>query len=93
MGVIDKIEDLVFQARALASVEIIKNRMVILKMRCDIEYLSEDACKLRCGQGVSYKIVGENLQVKEYGDNYVKVEGSRVTGFLIEGSKGGTSDE
>jgi len=84
MSIIDKIEDLVFQSKALTSIEILKNRLIILKMRCDIEFLSETECHLHCSGGISYKIRGENLQIKEYGDTYVKVTGSRVTALSIE---------
>jgi len=87
MGMIDKIEDLVFASRTLASVEIVKDKIVILKMRCDIEHLSDQECRMRNSNGVCYKIVGEGLQVKEYGDTYVKVEGVRITSFSIEGDE------
>jgi len=93
MSIIDKIEDLLFTSRALASIEMVRNRLVILKMRCDIEHLSDSECQLRCRQGHFYKILGKNLQVKEYGDTYVKVIGDKVTGFLIEEGEGGTADE
>ena len=87
MGVIDKIEDLIFQSKALASVEIVKNRIVVVKMRCVIDHLSDDECHLLTAGGVRYKILGDALQVKEYGDTYVKVVGSRITSFLIDGGK------
>ena len=90
MGVIDKIEDLVFQSRTLASVEIVKNKMVVVKMRCIIAHLSDSECHLLGTRGIKYKVLGDALQVKEYGDTYVKIEGTRITGFLIEG---GASDE
>ena len=90
MGLMDKIEDLVFQSRALASVEILKNRIVIVKMRCVIEHLSDDECHLLSVGGTRYKILGDALQVKEYGDTYVKVVGKRITSFLIDG--GGTDE-
>jgi len=83
MGVMDKIEDLVFQSKALASVEIVKNRIVVVKMRCEIESLNDDECQLLSSKGTRYKILGEDLQVKEYGDTYVKVVGKRITSFLI----------
>ena len=89
MSVIDKIEDLVFQSRALASVEIVKDRIVIVKMRCVIEKLTDDECYLTGSHGMRYKILGNCLQVKEYGDTYVKVEGRRITSFLIDGGVGG----
>ena len=85
MGVIDKIEDLVFTSKVLASVEIVKNKIVLVKMRCSIAHLSENECQLIVARGVLYKILGEGLQVKEYGDTYVKIEGRKITGFLIEG--------
>jgi len=84
MGMLDKIEDLVFASRTLTSIEIVRDRLVILKMRCDIEYLSEMECRVRNVNGVCYKILGENLQVKEYGDTYIKIEGKKITSFLIE---------
>jgi len=84
MGVIDKIEDLVFQSKALASVEIVKDRIVVAKMRCVIEYLSDNECHLLSAHGKRYKILGDALQVKEYGDTYVKVEGKHIASFLIE---------
>ena len=87
MGVVDKIEDLVFQSRSLSSVEILKDRYVIVKMRCIIEKLSETACYLVSVSGVRYKIYGTNLQIKEYGDTYVKVMGDRVKNFVIEGDE------
>jgi len=86
MGVLDKIEDLIFQTKALASVEIVKNRIVIIKMRCVIERLSVDECHLLTSGGIRYKIQGDNLQVKEYGDTYVKIVGKQITGFLINGT-------
>jgi len=84
MGVMDKIEDLVFQSKALASVEILKDRIVVVKMRCVIELLSDNECHLRGSHGTRYKILGDDLQVKEYGDTYVKVVGKRITSFLID---------
>jgi len=89
MKVMDKIEDLVFQSKALASIEIVKDRIVVAKIRCEIEYLSDEECHLLSASGVRYKILGDCLQVKEYGDTYVKVEGRRITSFLI----GGQADE
>ena len=89
MSVIDKIENLVFQSKALANVEIVKDRIVILKMRCVIDYLSDCECHLLSAHGTTYKILGDCLQIKEYGDTYVKVEGRRITSFLI----GGLTDE
>ena len=89
MSVIDKIENLIFQRGALASVEIVKDRIVILKMRCMIDHLSDRECHLLSAHGTMYKILGEQLQIKEYGDTYVKVEGARITSFLI----GGLRDE
>jgi len=59
-------------------------------MRCVIEYLSDNECHLLSTQGIRYKILGDCLQVKEYGDTYVKVEGERITSFLIDG---GLTDE
>ena len=85
MGVMDKIEDLVFQSKALASVEIVKDRIVVVKMHCVIENLSDDECHLLSNRGTRYKILGKDLQVKEYGDTYVKVEGKCITSFLIDG--------
>ena len=87
MGIMDKIEDLVFQSKALASVEIVKNRIIIVKMRCVLERLSDDECYLLCAGGIRYKILGDALQVKEYGDTYVKVVGKRITSFLIDGGR------
>ena len=87
MSVLDKIEDLVFQSRALASVEIVKNRIVIVKMRCVIERLSDQECYLLSAGGTRYKILGDALQVKEYGDTYVKVVGDRIKSFLIDGGE------
>ena len=85
MGVIGKIEDLVFQSRTLSSVEILKDKQVIVKMRCVIEKLSPTECCLLSASGVRYKIYGTQLQVKEYGDTYVKVVGDTVRNFMIEG--------
>lgn len=85
MGVVDKIEDLVFQSRTLSSVEILKNKHVIVKMRCMIEKLGDTECCLLSASGVRYKIYGTNLQVKEYGDTYVKVTCDVVRNFMIEG--------
>ena len=87
MGVISKIEDLIFNSRALSSVEIVKDRMVVIKMRCEIKHLSDHECHLLGVHGVQYKIMGDDLQVKAYGDTYVKIESKRVTGFLIDGGK------
>ena len=85
MKVINKIEDLVFQGGALASIEIVKDRIIVMKMRCVIEYLTDCECHLLSTQGTKYKILGDGLQVREYGDTYVKVEGQRITSFLIDG--------
>lgn len=85
MGVIDKIEDLVFTSKVLASVEIVKNKMVLFKMRCVIIHLSDSVCLLEVAHGIRYKILGDMLQIKEYGDTYVKIEGRRITGLFIEG--------
>ena len=93
MGVIDKIEDLVFGARALASVEIVRNRIVLIKTFCNIEHLTDDECFLRTAGGTIYKIYGAGLQIKEYGDTYVKIEGLRVTNFFIDSRTGGEADE
>jgi len=90
MGVIDKIEDLVFQSKALSSIEIVRDRIIVAKMRCVIEHLSDNECHLLSASGTRYKILGDCLQVKEYGDTYVKVEGVRITSFLIDG---GATDE
>ena len=89
MGVMDKIEDLVFQSKALTSVEIVKDRIVVVKMRCVIEHLSDNECHLLGTHGTRYKILGDAIQVKEYGDTYVKVVGKRISSFLI----GGGTDE
>ena len=89
MGVVDKIEDLVFQSRFLSSVEILKDRHVVVKMRCVIEKLSETECWLLSASGTRYKIYGTHLQVKEYGDTYVKVVGDVVNSLVIEGDKHG----
>jgi len=93
MGMIDKIEDLVFGARMLASVEIVRDRIVVIKTFCTIEHLADHECFLRTAQGTLYKIYGTGLQIKEYGDTYVKVEGLRVTHFAIESPQGGEVDE
>ena len=90
MGVMDKIEDLVFQGGTLGSVEIVKNRIVLIKMRCVIDRLSDDECHLLSAGGIRYRIQGNNLQIKEYGDSYVKVVGKRIMSFLIDG---GEADE
>jgi hypothetical protein len=87
MGVVDKIEDLVFQSRSFSSVEILRDKHVIVKMRCVIEKLSDTECCLLSASGVRYKIYGANLQVKEYGDTYVKVVGDAVKNFTIEGQR------
>lgn len=89
MGVIDKIEDLVFGARSLASVEIVRDRIVLVKTFCNIEYLTDDKCFLRTAGGTLYKIYGVDLQVKEYGDTYVKVEGGQITSFFIDSRNAG----
>ena len=89
MGVMDKIEDLVFQGGTLGSVEIVKNRIVLIKMRCVIDLLSDNECHLLSAGGIKYRIVGDNLQVKEYGDSYVKVVGKRITSFFIDGGGSG----
>ena len=86
MSVMDKIEDLVFQGGALTSVEIVKDRIVVAKMRCVIEHLSDNECHLRGTHGTRYKILGDDIQIKEYGDTYVKVVGRRITSFLIDGA-------
>jgi len=94
MGVLDKIENLVFGAQALANVEIVRDRIVLVKTFCTIEHLADDACFLRTAGGTLYKIYGSGLQVKEYGDTYVKVEGQRVTNFFIDARfAGGEVDE
>lgn len=90
MAIIEKIEDLIFQSKVMSHVEIIKNKMVIIKMRCTLIHLSDDCCQLRVSDGTCYKIMGNQLQVKEYGDTYAKIVGSVITGVLIEG---GTTDE
>ncbi|MCL1990470.1 MAG: hypothetical protein FWG67_06215 [Defluviitaleaceae bacterium] len=89
MGILNKIEDLIFSSKTFASVEILKHRMVIVKMRCEIGYLSEHECHLLGTHDVRYKIMGHNLQVKEFGDTYVKIEGAAITGFLIERGNNG----
>ena len=89
MKVIDKIENLVFQGGALASIEIVKDRIIVVKMRCVIKRLSNDECYLLNSHGTRYKILGDHLQVKEYGDTYVKVEGKKITRFLIDGGEDG----
>jgi len=93
MALIDKIENLVFGAPALASVEIVRNRIVLVKTFCHIEHLTDDECFLRTVGGTLYKIYGAGLQIKEYGDTYVKVEGQRVTNFFIDSRDGGDVDE
>jgi len=85
MKVLEKIEDLIFDSRVMSSVEIIKDQCVVIKARCVIEYLADDMCLLTTPAGVRYKILGTRLQVKEYGDTYVKVIGKKISGFLIEG--------
>ena len=85
MKVMNKIEDLVFQSRALASIEIVKDKIVVVKMRCIIEHLSDNECYLLSAHGTKYKILGDFLQVKEYGDTYVKIEGRRITSVVIDG--------
>lgn len=85
MGVVDKIEDLVFQSRSLSSIEILKDKHVIIKMRCVIEALSDTACCLLSASGVRYKIYGNNLKVREYGDTYVRVSCDVVKSLMIEG--------
>ena len=90
MGVMEKIEDLVFQAKSLSSIEIVKDKIMLFKMRCSIAYLTETECHLRTSSGTLYKISGNNLQIKEFGDNYVKVEGGSIHNFVIEG---GAKDE
>ena len=84
MKVMNKIEDLVFQSRALASIEIAKDKIVVVKMRCVIEHLSDNECHLLSAHGTRYKVLGDFLQVKEYGDTYVKVEGRRITSILMD---------
>ena len=84
MGVMDKIEDLVFQGGVTSSIELVRDRLIVAKMRCVIEYLSDDECHLLSASGTRYKILGHCLQIKEYGDTYVKVEGERITSLLIE---------
>ena len=79
MGVVDKIEGLVFGSGALARLEILKNRQVVVHMGCMIEKLSETLCCLRTSTGVVYRIFGTDLQVKEYGDTYVNVVGSLIS--------------
>jgi len=84
MGVVDKIEDLVFQSRALSSIEILKDKQVVVKVRCVIEKLSDTECCLLSAAGVRYRIFGTHLQVKEYGDTYVKIIGDRVRNVEID---------
>lgn len=93
MALLDKIENLVFGAQALASVEIVRDRIVLVKTFCNIEHLTDEECFLRTAGGTLYKIYGMGLQVKEYGDTYVKVEGARVTNFFIDSRGGGEVDE
>ena len=92
MGLINKIEDLVFGSQTLASVEIVRNRIIIIKAFCHIEHLNDHECFLRTAGGTKYQIYGTALQIKEYGDTYVKVEGQRVTSFLIEAVGGEVSE-
>jgi len=84
VGVIDRIEKLVFQPSIFASVEIVKNRIILVKMRCVIKRLTLNECHLLTDHGTLYKISGEALQIKEYGDAYVKVAGEKITSFFIE---------
>jgi len=85
MKLLEKIEDLIFDSRVMSSVEIIKDRYVIIKTKCVIQCLSDDLCVLTTPTGTCYKIAGCHLQVKEYGDTYVKIVGENITAFLIEG--------
>jgi len=85
MSLVNKIEDMVFGSRALTSVEILKDRLVVLNMRCIIDKLDDEEISLLTGTGVKYTIRGNKLQIREYGDTYVKVEGEIVTGILIDG--------
>ena len=85
MKVLTKIEDLIFDSRVTSHVEIIKDRQVIIKARCVIEKLTDDTCTLLTPSYTRYKILGEHLQIKEYGDTYVKIVGRKIHGFLIEG--------
>jgi len=87
MGIIDKIEDLVFESKAFAAVEIIKNRTVILKMRCEILTLTKTKCTFATSSGVVYNIIGSGLEVKEYGDTFVVVGAKNITGVTIEGGE------
>jgi hypothetical protein len=84
MGVVNKLEELVFHSRALASIEIIKDREFLFKMPCEIKVLGDTECQLVNGQGTVYRLMGQGLQVKEYGDTYVKVVGDNITSFAIE---------
>ena len=93
MGMMDKIEDLVFSSRALASVEIVRDRIVLVKTYCTIEHLVDNECFLRTAHGTLYKIYGVQLQIKEYGDTYVKVEGKQITNFFIDARVGGEVNE
>lgn len=87
MKLLEKIEDLIFDSQVMSRIEIIKDRWVIVKAKCVIEYLADDMCLLRTPTGIQYKILGASLQVKEYGDLYVKVVGETINGFLIEGDR------
>ncbi|MCL2559966.1 MAG: hypothetical protein FWE07_05710 [Turicibacter sp.] len=87
MGVMDKIEDLVFQSRSLSSVEILKDKCVVVKMRCVIEKLTDTECCLLSASGVRYRIFGDRLKIKEYGDTYVKVSTLMLRNFAIEGDQ------
>lgn len=87
MGVVNKIEDLIFRSKSLASIEIIKNKIVLIKMRCEIDHLSDKECHLIASKNIKYKILGENLQIKEYGDTYIKIEAKQIKSFSIQGGE------
>jgi hypothetical protein len=85
MAIVDRIEDLVFQSKSFSSIEIVKDTQVIVRMRCIIEKLTDDSVQLLSAAGIRYQIHGKKLQVREYGDTYVKVIGNKVRNVEIVG--------
>ena len=91
MRVFDKIENLVFEAQTVANVELVKDRIVVIKTSCEIKHLTDTSCYLLAKHKTLYKIFGSNLQVREYGENYIKLQGDTITSLVIE--NGGVQDE
>jgi len=86
-----KMESLIFkQALGYSLVQLVNNQTVLISNRCSIKQFADDSCLIIIPQG-KYEIVGENLRVAEYGDDFVRIESDLIASIAF--LKGAAQDE